>query len=46
MSARTEAAAELISQRNRLEAMARDLTDSAAALIGNADLPAQEPVTA
>jgi hypothetical protein len=33
VSARTEAAAELISQRNRLEAVIGDLTDAAAALI-------------
>jgi hypothetical protein len=33
VSARTEAAAELIGQRNRLEAVCRDLTDAAAALI-------------
>ncbi len=33
MSARTEAAAALISQRNKLEAVCCDLTDAAAALI-------------
>ncbi|HEV2260571.1 MAG TPA: hypothetical protein VGS06_46295 [Streptosporangiaceae bacterium] len=33
MSARTEAAAELISQRNRLDETARELTAAAAALV-------------
>jgi hypothetical protein len=33
VSARTDAAAALVSQRNRLDAAIRDLTDHAAALI-------------
>lgn len=39
MSARTDAAAALITKRNELAAMARDLTDSAAALIGAENEP-------
>jgi len=42
MSAYTDAAAALVSERNRLDAAIRDLTDNAAALITaeNAEAPA------
>jgi hypothetical protein len=48
MSAYTDAAAALISQRNRLDAEARDLTDAAAALITaeNAEHPVEAPAPA
>ena len=48
MSVHTDAAAALVSQRNLLDAAARDLTDAAAALVSaqNADLPVEAPAPA